>query len=175
MQLIDNKNQIARAQKIFINTLLVNGVKKYKCELGYHGGKTDLLDVFWLESEDIWVAFLVLHNRYWNAFGIGEPINYDQLGITCEINIPLQGINRRIAGAYAKDKDDSIYLLHNGRIGGSKEGIGKTLFFNNYAGKITVMDNNINYAIIGKLGDPTLKVNVANFVRQIRRMKDSIN
>lgn len=171
MQLIDDESQIAVAQEKFEN-ILKNGAKKYRRVLGYQGENTGLIDVFWIEPLDIWVAFQTLDNRYWNAFGIGEPIEKN-LSIVCEINSPLKGIDRRISGAYAKDKDGSVFVLHNGRIGGGKPGVGKSLFLNNYRGKLIDIGGN-NYAVIGKLGDTALKAGVANFVKEIHRIKNTL-
>jgi len=35
-------------------------------------------------------------------------------------------MNRTIAGAFASDDEGNIYLVHRGRIGGGKKGIGRT-------------------------------------------------
>lgn len=173
MHLIEDENQIEEAQKAFQDTLTNSGTKQYKCKLGYQGG-TEQADVFWLESVGIWAAFQKLDTRYWNAFGIGEPVEGGYLGITCEINFPLKGINKQISGAFAKDKDGSIYVVHNGRIGGGRKGIGKSLFMENYIHRLTELIDGDKFVKIGKLGDTSLPSDVANFVREIQRIKSSL-
>ncbi len=170
MHIIEDVNQIADAQKAFQETLIKSGAKQYKCKIGYQGG-TVQADVFWLESVSIWVAFQKIENRYWNAFGVEEPVDGENLDITCEINSPLIGINRRISGAFAMDNDGAMYLLHSGRIGGGRKGIGKSLFESNYKYGLIKLDNGLEYAQIGKLGDASLPNNTANFVREIDRIK----
>ncbi len=170
MHLIEGRNQIAEAQNAFQQTLLKSGAKEYKCKLGYQGG-TNQADVFWLESVGIWVAFQKIENRYWNAFGVVEPENGENLNITCEINSPLKGINRRISGAFAMDNEGEMYILHSGRIGGGRTGIGKSLFKTNYKYGLIKLDDELEYAQIGKLWDATLPNNTANFVKEIDRIK----
>jgi len=172
MYLIEDENQIAEAQKTFQNALTNIGAKQYKCKLGYQGGTEDV-DVFWLQSFGIWVAFKKLDTRYWNAFGIGEPVDGGLIGETCEINFPLKGINRQISGAFAKDKDGSIYVMHNGRIGGGRKGIGKSLFIENYMNGLSESIDGVKFVKIGKLGDPALPSNISNFVKEIQRIKNS--
>jgi hypothetical protein len=170
MHLIDDENQIAKAQKAFQDTLIISGAKQYKCKLGYKGG-TVQADVFWLESVGIWVAFQKIENRYWNAFGVKEPVDGENLDITCEINSPLIGINRMISGAFAMDDKGEMYILHSGKIGGGRKGIGKTLFRSNYKYGLIKLDDGLEYAQIGKLGDASLPNKTANFVREIDRIK----
>ena len=76
----------------------------------------------------IWFCSEELKNRFWNAFGL-DPDEDAQNNIAVEINPPLDGINLRIgAGIFAFDQDNSLFLLHSGRIGGGREGIGPRAF-----------------------------------------------
>jgi hypothetical protein len=59
-------------------------------------------------------------NRYWNAFGVGRPSRDAHVFSTCEINFPLQGLDRRIGGAFARDEAGKIFVVHRGKIGGGK-------------------------------------------------------
>lgn len=170
MHLIDNEKQIAEAQKKFKDTLKNSGAKQYKCKLGYKGGAVQS-DVFWLESIGIWAAFQKLENRYWNAFGVEEPVDGENLDITCEINSPFTGIDRKISGAFAIDDEGGMYVLHSGKIGGGKKGIGKSLFRSNYKYGLIKLDDGLEYAQIGKLGNASLPNKTANFVREIDRIK----
>ncbi|MDP3103185.1 MAG: AAA family ATPase [Candidatus Methanoperedens sp.] len=172
MHLLEDENQIAEAQKAFQDTLTKTGAKQYKCKIGYQGG-SEQADVFWLESLGVWVSFQKYENRYWNPFGIDRPVDDGLIGETCEINFPLKGINKQISGAFAEDKDGSIYIMHNGRIGGGKKGIGKSLFMENYTHGLIESIDGVKYVKIGKLGDPSLPSNIANFVKEIQRIKSS--
>lgn len=175
MYLIKEETNIAKAQKIFQDTLTKTATKQCKCILGFQGGNEEV-DVYWLEQFGIWVSFQVKENHYyWNPFGIGEPFEGDILKIICEINSPLTGINRRISGAFAMDDNGEMYILHSGKIGGGRKGIGKSLFRSNYKNRLVKLDDGLEYAIIGKLGDASLPNNTANFVREIDRIKKLVH
>jgi hypothetical protein len=65
--------------------------------------------------------------KYWNPFG-----RYHQSGnlqIAVEINIPTGSNSRRIAGFFAKDiETDVVYLMHDGGVGGGRQGVGRDPF-----------------------------------------------
>ena len=109
------------------------------CHLVHRGGPgAHDSTVHWISELQIWGCFrddvARTGNRYWNAFGTGHPYAGDTLHITCEICIPLSGVNRRIAGAFGEGQDGTVYLLHSGKIGGGKEGVGKNAFLAQFHG-----------------------------------------
>ena len=69
--------------------------------------------------------------------GVTEPKVGKNNSLCAEINFPFEGINRNIAGAFAREGDNgSTYILHRGIIGGGKPGIGKTYFLGKFSIKI---------------------------------------
>ena len=48
--------------------------------------------------------------------------------ITCEINLPRAGVDRRVAGVIAADEKGALYLAHSGRMGGARTGQRKAGF-----------------------------------------------
>ena len=100
--------------------------------IGYQGGnyKTDCL----YANEKFWFVSTTLENRYWNAFGLVSKLNIKTSNnIAVEINIPLNRINRWIAGLFAEDSvTGNTTLLHRGNIGGGRKGIGKRQFLEWY-------------------------------------------
>lgn len=142
--------------------------------VGFHGGSVEA-ELHYSPKLDIWLAMAEnLDNRYWNGFGIGKPENGSLESLSTEINIPKYGINRRIGGAFGKSDSGNILILHRGKIGGGRSGIGKTLFENNYRGKfIPVIDGDRTnkMALIGELKSEKLALQVANFVKEVSRIK----
>ena len=45
-----------------------------------------------------------------------------------QVAFPLQGTNRRLWGVIAADADGGLFLLHSGKVGGKRMGVGKTEF-----------------------------------------------
>ena len=115
-------------------------------------------------------------NRYWNAFGLKLNKNKNN-HIVVEINSPVEGINRRIGGIFAEDGQGIKYLLHRGKIGGGRPGIGKNAFmkwFKGQGGKTIRLNDGdqINEAIIiTALNDRHLVRNITYFVKQVAKFK----
>ncbi len=112
--------------------------------------------------------------KHWNGFGIGRPKEGRVNSIVCEINFPYEGINRRIAGAFGKENDE-IVLLHRGKIGGGRKGIGKSLFIDNYRGKfIPVSDGDVenNLALVGNFNSRNVINQIELFVKEVERIKN---
>ena len=105
--------------------------------VGFQGDNLKLPEVF--ANNRIWFAHQSLENagvpRHWNALGSGPPVLRRSNHITVEVNPAIHGVDRRVAGLFAvDDKTGHTILLHRGRIGGGREGIGKTSFMEWYSG-----------------------------------------
>jgi hypothetical protein len=114
-------------------------------------------------------------NRFGHAFGAEKPTGSSHIPITCEINFPAKGIDRRIGGALAIDREGRIFVVHRGRIGGGKKGVGKALFDDHYRGVWAIMEDGsaeTTVALIGVLNSPRFVRQVSQFVRKVDRMKD---
>lgn len=82
-------------------------------------------DEYWFGSMEIGKDDGV--HRHWNSFGIYDPDG--NLGISVEINIPINDNTRRVSGFFARDQDsETIYLMHDGGVGGGRKGIGRDAF-----------------------------------------------
>jgi hypothetical protein len=108
-------NEIAQAQNQFEMRFRAAGEQK-EVKVG-HNGQNQVMEVRWLPQEGIWVGSRKLSNRYWNAFGIGEPTLQGSNSIICEINFPLEGVSRAIAGVLAKDEQGVVRVFHRGKTG----------------------------------------------------------
>ncbi len=163
--------EIAQAQKDFEHCFKANA-RMMSVSVG-HRGESHQMEVAWLPAVRIWAGSKKLDNRYWNAFGVGKPDLHSANSISCEINFPLAGINRRIAGVLAKDEKGIIWVCHRGGIGGGKEGVGPSFFWNHFEGKRTlVWDDEV--AIIGAISMPDFLVQLSNFVKFVHRIKQNM-
>jgi hypothetical protein len=148
--------------------------------IGFQGGNVDRT-VYSNGDGTLWVAFSrpsgisgVL--RHWNAFGIYHP-DWPAQRIIVEINIAIGSNNAQIAGFFAEDSDTGeIFLMHSGRIGGGRPGIGKSAFLVwSKAKREEVKEQNgaIRLGIaVGKLNDPDLASRIQNFVRVVQSFKN---
>ncbi len=180
LRIVIDATKLSNYQKQFEAELQLDGTK-ISCCISTPAGRTPphgWVSVSWLASAGIWFYSEVAFegNRWWNVFGIGEPLGYGYNYPHCEICVPISGINRHVSGGFAED-GNGVFLIHRGNnYGGSKrKGITKQYFFSQYRGPKSDMDDvertNL-VAVIAKLGDPQLASNIADFVKWIHNLKE---
>jgi 5-methylcytosine-specific restriction protein A len=149
--------------------------------VGYPGGKID--DATLQSNGLIWHYRQILNDaaipRYWNAFGLVETLATNRSNsITVEINSPLDGANGSVAGLFARDQDGGFAVLHSGKIGGGKKGVGKAEFVAALQEKpIFVVDpthpnKTREVFLLARLDDPRAIHGVTRFVVEVARFKD---
>jgi len=170
----------------YLHRKLMLQLKKFESEkilaLSGHKGHGYTKEVSYSSELDIWwdlgsiVEGQADQPRYWNAFGIGKPIPDKVANIICEINYPVEGINKRVAANWVVDGND-VLLVHSGKIGGGRAGIGKTAFIEHYSGifeETDIEDLPQEITVIGKLDDKSLAYQIKNFIYEVARIKDLI-
>jgi hypothetical protein len=145
-----------------------------KVKLGHQGAGFSA-KVLWSEELGIWkFSQTVKEVRYWNAFGIDKPGTSSVLSIASEINFPWAQIDRKTGGAFAEDAWGNVFVIHRGKIGGGRKGVGKSLFEHNYRGVWSFMedgDSISQVAVIGNLASSRFALQAAQFVKKIEIMK----
>jgi hypothetical protein len=175
LKVLDDESAIKRYRRQFIRSFKPFIDEKIPVSLG-HPGATVKAKALWSARLGIWmVNEKMLGSRYGHAFGAEKPTGTSHIPITCEVNFPVKGIDRRMGGALAEDRNGRIYLVHRGRIGGGKKGVGKALFDDHYRGVWAVMEDGpaeTTVALIGILNSPRFVRQVSQFVRKVDRMKN---
>jgi len=175
LRILEDESTIRRCQQQFMRRLKAYADDRIRVRIG-HLGESFEGKVFCARNLGVWfIPRKQDGNRYWNAFGVGRPSKDAHVFSTCEINFPLQGLDRRIGGAFARDEAGRIFVVHRGKIGGGKKGIGKSLFEDQYHGVwAPVQDGSIetNVVLIGHLGSSRFARQVSQFVRKVDRIKD---
>lgn len=146
--------------------------------VGFQGGQAESLPLFWHEAAGIWGCIDGLPDdhttRFWNAFGTQDPRTTGGLSITCEINPAREGVNGRVAGAFGRNTESGHrLLLHRGRIGGGRAGVGQELFWSQTAlPAVAVADDPAQrFVIVADLDGDQVVEEVAAFVREVERIK----
>lgn len=130
----------------------------------------------------LWFAQIRPHDdqqtpRYWNSFGVYNAVG--SLQIAVEINIPIDSNTRRVSGFFAKDDSTgTIYLMHDGGVGGGRQGIGQENFLR-WSSKrpvpVIVSDGGERFGIIvSGLDDENLSVNISSFVQSVIYFKAAV-
>jgi hypothetical protein len=150
--------------------------EEIKVKLGHQGAGFPA-KVLWSKRLGIWkFSRAIKEVRYWNAFGVGKPGTSDVLSIASEINFPWVQIDRKTGGAFAEDARGNVFVIHRGKIGGGKKGIGKSLFEHNYRGVWSFMedgDSISQVAVIGDLKSERFALQAAQFVKKIEMLKSA--
>lgn len=176
IQVIQDKSIIRKLHQRFNKQLNPYLTQTISCWVGYPSGSYQD-DVRYSKRLDFWLSHFEHKNRFWNGFGLGKPISGGMNSLNGEINFPYQGINRRVSGVFAKDDENNFLVLHRGRIGGGKPGVGKSVFVDNFRGDfVTAIDGDreSKFCLVGELGSNLLPKQVANFINEIYRIKSLI-
>lgn len=176
IQVIQDKKIIRKLHQRFHKQLNPYLTQTINCWVGYPSGSYQD-DVRYSPRLDFWLSHFEHKNRFWNGFGLEKPIKGGMNSLNGEINFPYQGINRKISGVFAKDDENNILVLHRGRIGGGKPGVGKSVFVDNFRGDfVTAIDGDreSEFCLVGELGSNLLPKQVANFINEIYRIKSLI-
>lgn len=127
--LLESKDEIAKAQRKLEASIGRDLNKRSTKNIGYPGGTTKNAKVYtdghyWFWSDDYDDTATP---RRLNWFGLFQKDA--DLQISVEINTPYEGRNDQVAGFFARDNETgSTYLLHSGRVGGGRKGVGKSAF-----------------------------------------------
>jgi hypothetical protein len=167
LKVIEDAAIIKKCQAQLKARVLAATTEKRKHPVGYPGG-TSLTTVYYSKPLDFWMTLDEITNRYWNCGGIGYPFSDKNLAPHVEINPPLSGIDRRIAGAFLWDEAGVLYLGHSGKVGGGKKGVSKTNFMTYYPAWSTVFsgDREEPMYIIGRLDDNDLPRRIRDFTKR---------
>jgi hypothetical protein len=178
LKVIDDEYTIRKYRRQFVKSFKPFIDEKIPVTLGHPGG-TVKGKVSWSESLGIWMFHeKISESRFWHAFGIGKPSGPSPIPITCEINFPIRGIDRRIGGALAADRDGRIFVIHRGMLGGGKKGVGKSFFADHYRGVWAMMGDGpleTPVALIGLLNSSLFVRQVTQFIRKIDMIKNSFS
>ena len=155
------------------------GAEPILCSVGWHGGG-DTLTVYWRPVEKVWshLSDSYADDRYWCCFSTDDPRGSSP-GITCEINPPFKRVNRRLGGVFAWDDDGEAVLVHTGKVGGGRAGIGKAAFHAFFRdGEVATLEWPTGVAepvfVVGRLNDPDLPGKIAHFIRVVERFKAEV-
>ncbi len=175
IEIVTEENLISKYQKQFIKQLKIVCNKKIFCKVGFQGGSIPM-NIFYSSEFNFWFAEKENYNKYWNAFGFGEePLENRNVSIHIEINFPYESVNRNIGGAFGHKNKGEVLLLHRGKIGGGRVGVGKQLFFDNFRGDFEIANDegiDTEFLVIGSLNSKHFPKQVSNFIQEVRRIKN---
>lgn len=176
---IANKREVNELIKHLHKQLDKFMIETIRCWVGYPSGSFED-EVMYSPELNIWKSNIKHNqeNKFWNGFGIGRPIEGKNNSLIGEINFPHEGINRSIAGAFALEDNGTILVLHRGKIGGGKPGVGKSIFVDNFRGDFVDAidgDRETTFCLVGELNSDLFPSQVSTFIHEIQRVKRLLN
>jgi hypothetical protein len=183
---IEDWDQSLRAFQM-LKENLSKGARIYEDHLvGWQGG-SGALTAYWLPSNRIWAVLepsppnnkKVPRHRFWNCFGLDDPARRSMLSITVELNPPHEGENRRVAGLFARDEANRIYVAHTGKVGGGRLGIGQKSFREFFRDadwdEIGTSRGKREALVLGPIDATDFADQVAAFVHKVAEFKENIS
>lgn len=184
---LSDPKAIRQAQDRFEKRLRT-GATRYKRKLGWHGGGLpEPVVVYWHPKHKFWAHAAPREssatNRSWFVFGTQDPKQVTaSLTLSCEINVPNEGVNRRVAGAFVSNPQNMkspIFVAHSGKLGGGRKGVGKEAFLNHLIGgqdqthPVRWADGKeTEMLLLAALDDPGFVSQIGHFVREAQRIKE---
>lgn len=181
LTVVESKPDRARLQRQLEAQIKNNLQNRGDHNIGFPGGNANA-DLYSNGHGQLWAAFDNLSDaaipKRWNAFGIYNSDTRSQ-EIAVEINIPTDVPSGRIAGFFAKDiATGHEYLMHGGRIGGGKPGVGKQAFLTHSKLQLYNAEQPDSASregiIIGRIDQSDLTSRIWSFVQQVSEFKKAV-
>ncbi len=173
IELFTQAAEIVKCHRQLKSRLARFASKRFTILIGFQGGNVNAR-VNYSESLDIWWLSQDFGRSFWNPFGVGVPSTKHGNSIVCEINYAKSGRLTTHSAAFGMDESGDMVLLHSGRIGGGRIGVGRSLFFDKFVGEILdvrLPDGARKYATVGALEAQRFPQQVALFVKEVARIK----
>ena len=173
LRAVGEPRRIERAIKRLQATL--KGVPSRGVRLTWRGGELRTT-IHWARDDGFWWAFEPKPARHALLLGHAPDAPAKRESITCEINLPLEGADRKIAGIIATDEAGALYLAHSGRMGGARPGQSKTAFREFMADGVWRRmrwpdGEETDVLVVAPLDSPRLTRLLGQFVDAVRRFK----
>ncbi len=179
LRVVGEPRRIDRAIKRLQGAL--KGVPARNVRLTWRGGELRTT-IHWARDDSFWWAFEPRRANDGNAarhallLGHAPDPPTRRESITCEINLPRAGADRKVAGIVVADDSGALYLAHSGRMGGARPGQRKSGFRDflddGVWRQVTWPDSKTSEAlIVAPLASPRLTRLLGQFVDSVRRFK----
>lgn len=177
LRAITDKTRVARLHAAYVTRMKHSLGQRSQLTIGFKGETRTMMAS---HNSEVWFTTQPSQNsnRYWDAYGL-RPDSHRSNNIVVEINVPVIGINRTVSALYAEDPNSGeVFLLHRGKVGGGRPGIGKNAFTAWHSGAIASVDEldgrTSDAFLITSLRDPHMAQNVTDFVEAVSSFKSMV-
>src|SRR5689334_7198313 len=103
----------------------LKGILSRGVRITWRGGELRTT-IHWARDDAFWWAVEPRTSREAMLLGHAPDAPTKRESITCEINLPRDGADRKVAGIIAADDRGALYLCHSVRMGGTRPGQSKS-------------------------------------------------
>lgn len=179
LECIQDREEVKSCQNALVKALKGNLPLKEMRNLGHQGGYLQN-EVHYSAHAGFWFSWTVLEDvgipRYWNGFGIHRDAKSSD--IVVEVNPPLEGVSAQVAGLFGKDQDGRRYLLHRGKVGGGRTGVGLNAFWDWYRGSLvsvaTHEGETFDAVYVCCIDSSSVADDLYRFIREVKDFKDEV-
>lgn len=178
LKIITEAKEIKKYQKTISNILTEKLSFSGSYTIGYPSGNWKGNIQF---NRKIWWQYSINNrNKHMNCFGLSsELVEGKSVNIVVQISIPLSGIDKSIAGFFAIDSESKkVFLMHRGKIGGGRKGIGRKEFLNwypkNLATVIDAEENEDSAILVAEITPKTFIQKLTAFINDVYQFKQYI-
>jgi hypothetical protein len=176
LKVIDDAKTIRACQAKLKQAVVSGSTEHRKHMIGYPGGVAPAT-IYYSKPLDFWMAFeKTATGRYFNPCGIGYPFDAGSPAPHVEINFPVSGIDRRVAGSFLCDEDGVVYVAHSGKVGGGTKGVGLKAFLAYYPAWTVVQsgDQEQPVYVLGRVDAPKLVKKLVAFTHRSKEFRDGV-
>jgi hypothetical protein len=167
LQVVGDPKRIDRAIKRLHGAL--KGVPARGVRLTWRGGELRTT-IHWVRDDAFWWAVEPRHQRDALVLGHAPDAPARRESITCEINLPRSGADRKVAGIVVQDEAGAFYLAHSGRL--SKSGFREFLADGVWRTVQWPDGEETEALVVAPLDSPRLTRLLGRFVDSVRRFKE---
>ncbi|MEI6575618.1 MAG: hypothetical protein WCO63_05500 [Bacteroidota bacterium] len=132
VKIISDQKEIGHCIEIFSRILRTMTVElDFNIRISNRGGVFVGNEDRYSRNDNFWYSRRDTEDKYFHAFGFGEPFINIICPIIAQLNFQKKGINWRTGGAFGKNRKGEYLILYRGNIGGGRPGVGITQFINN--------------------------------------------
>ncbi|HOM07497.1 MAG TPA: hypothetical protein PK836_04130 [Syntrophales bacterium] len=177
LKIITDRRLVARCRGRFLAGLRPFWDRRVPVCIGHPGGRFPAR-VHWSERLGLWMCHRrTEEGQIWTLLGTERPEEGAVVSITCELNVPAEGRDRRVGAAFGRDARGRVFLVHRGRLGGGQRGMGKKIFLERFRGVWTDLDEGdgvAEVAVVCCLGSRSLADQVSLFVHKVAAVKAEV-
>ncbi len=174
-KILEDSEQIEKANKLLKQRFVSLRSEIIPVILPHYRTKELSVDARWFPDDHFWLA-IDPEDRM--IFGLSKvrPSEREKVIPTLELAIADE-TNRLIPGAFVRDTNGSLFLVHRGGFRSGEKEVSRRVFLRKFRGKIMQAedgDGRSNVALIGVLGSTGFLEQVAFFLKEVYVMKKEL-